>query len=205
MTEDVPSPIDLRDPADARAWIRDAEARRPWREQVRAAFARVLGAAPVRRVLEIGSGPGLLAERVLRTCEIESYTLFDFSEPMLQLARERLGADPAASFVLGDFKQAGWTARLAAPFDAILAMQSVHEIRHKRHVPALYRELHAIVRPGGLLLVCDSVPPDESARMTALHSTEAEQHHAMTTAGFADVMTELVVHGLYLCSSRRTT
>ena len=28
-------------------------------------------------------------------------------------------------------------------------MQAVHEIRHKRHVPGLYRQLRPIVSPGG--------------------------------------------------------
>lgn len=157
---DVPSGIDLRDPAVARTWTLEADAKRPWREQLRAAIANTLNAEmpPVRRVLELGSGPGQLAERVLRTCAIDSYTLLDFSPPMLDLSRERVGHHPAAEFVLGHFKQPGWSEPLASPFDAVVTMQAVHEIRHKRHVPALYRQIFEIVRPGGLLLVCDHVP-----------------------------------------------
>lgn len=78
-------------------------------------------------------------------------------------------------------------------------MQSIHEIRHKRHVPGLYRELRALLGTGGRLLVCDHVPVDDRG----LHSTEAEQHVALGDAGFVDVTTILLVNGLYLCGGRR--
>jgi SAM-dependent methyltransferase len=202
---DVQSPIDLRDPVDAGTWAREADVKRPWRDEVRGAFAALVSAAslPVRRVLELGSGPGLLAERILRCCAVERYTLLDFSPSMLELSRARIGDHPAAVFVLGDFKQPGWAAALDVPFDAVVTMQAVHEVRHKRHVPELYRKVAGTLRSGGMLLVCDHVPPDATARMTALHSTEAEQHAALIAAGFVDVTTHALVRGLYLCLGRR--
>ena len=204
-SEDIPSRIDLRDPTTARAWTSEADLKRPWREQLRVAIAGTLNAAslPVRRVLELGSGPGLLAERVLRSCAVEHYTLLDFSQPMLDLSRARVGQHPAATFVLADFKRPGWTRSVEAPFDAVITMQAVHELRHKRHIIGLYRQVHDILCSGGLLLVCDHVPPDESSRSTALHATEEEQHRAFLDAGFARVKTELLLRGLYLCSGDR--
>jgi SAM-dependent methyltransferase len=210
---DVPSGIDLRDPVDAATWVREADAKRPWRALVRAAFADMLNdslasvagreAPPMLRVLELGGGPGLLAETLLRACAIERYTLLDFSQPMLDMCRARLGAHPALELVLGDFKADDWPQTVAGPFDAVVSMQAVHEIRHKRHVPGLYRQVHALLRPGGLLLVADHAPPDASPRMTSLHSTEEEQHAALASAGFVDVKTLLCVNGLYLCRGVR--
>jgi SAM-dependent methyltransferase len=204
-SDDVPSSIDLRDKTQAYRWVAEAELKRPWREELRGRLVELLCASslPVRRVLEIGSGPGLLAEAILRSSEVEQYTLFDLSRPMLKLSRERVGHHPAATFVLGDFREHGWTEALAAPFDAVVAMQAVHEIRHKRHVAGLYREVHNVLRPGGLLLVCDHVPIDASERMTSLHSTEAEQHAALNEAGFARPTTHMVINGLYLCGGDR--
>jgi hypothetical protein len=48
--------------------------------------------ARVRSVLELGSGPGLLAARVLETCAgaIERYVLLDHSPPMLEMSRARV-------------------------------------------------------------------------------------------------------------------
>lgn len=192
---DVPSTIDLRLPADAHAWTREAEVKRPHREQLRALFAANLGGAT--RVLELGSGPGFLAEHLLRMCPITSYTLFDFSRPMLELSREKIGAHPAATFVLGDFKQPNWADHLAPPYDAVVAMQSIHEIRHKRHVPTLYREVHALLGPGGRFLVCDHVPPPNA---NALHSSAAEQLAAMRSVGFT-ATTIAVVEQLYLIAA----
>jgi SAM-dependent methyltransferase len=202
--EDVPSPIDLRDPIDAHRWVSEADSKRPWREMFRQAMADALAAAspPVRRVLELGAGPGLLAEVILRACPLERYTLLDFSPPMLELSRARVGANPATTFLLADFKQPDWGRTVDGPFDAVVTMQAVHEIRHKRHVPGLYRDVHALLRPGGLLLVCDHVPPDDSPRATALNATELEQHAAMSSAGFTEVKTLLLHRGLYLCGAR---
>lgn len=192
--DDVPSPIDLRLPGDAHTWAREADAKRPHHDQLRALFAANLGGAT--RVLELGSGPGFLAEHLLRTCPIASYTLFDFSRPMLELSRERLGAHPAATFVFGDFKQPDWAAQLAGPYDAVVAMQSIHEIRHKRHVPGLYRDVQTLLRPGGRFLVCDHTPAD----VQPLFATEAEQHTALRGAGFTST-TIAVIETLYLISA----
>jgi len=120
---------------------------------------------------------------------------------MLDMARERIGDHPAATFTLGDFKQPGWTRGLDAPFDAVVTMQAVHEIRHKRHVRGLYRQIVDILRPGGLLLISDHVPLNDKP----LHSTEAEQLEALAGAGFVDVKTELLLNGLYLCIGRAPT
>ena len=208
LLSDVPSGIDLRDPGDAHTWALEADAKRPWRAQVRDAFAEALGAgspvgSPARRILELGSGPGLLAERILGTCDVERYTLFDFSPPMLDMSRARVGNRAAAVFVLGDFKQPDWTRGLEAPFDAVVTMQAVHEIRHKRHVPGLYRQVHALLRPGGVLLVSDHIPADDTPRSRALLATEEEQHAAMRSAGFERVATRLFLAGLYLIAGTR--
>jgi SAM-dependent methyltransferase len=202
--QDVPSPIDLRDRKDAEAWVAEADRKRPWRAQLRAAIADLVRAAnpAPRRVLELGAGPGLLAEVILGVCSLESYTLFDFSPVMLELAQARLAAAPAAAFICGDFKSPTWTDLLRGPFDAVVAMQAVHEIRHKRHVPGLYAQVRTLLRPSGLLVVCDHTPPDDSARAVALCATEAEQHAAFSTAGFVDVGTQLSCNGMYVCKGR---
>jgi SAM-dependent methyltransferase len=203
--EDVPSSIDLRSAADARAWAEAADLKRPWRSRFRAAIVDLLHGAA--RVLELGPGPGLLAEALLDAHDVERYTLFDFSPPMLEMCRARLAGRAAVHFVLGDFTQPDWPEALAPPsappFDAVIAMQAVHEVRHKRHVARLYAGVRGLLRPGGLLVVCDHEPMDDSPRQQALHSTVEEQHAAFGAAGFVGVATHLFEHGLYVCSGRR--
>lgn len=202
--QDVPSSIDLRDSLDAARWVASAEIKRPWRGQYRSAIAELLRDERLcGRILELGPGPGLLAEAILESCDVETYALVDFSEPMLEMCKRRLARHSAVSFALGDFKDSRWTEAVAPPFDAVVAMQAVHEIRHKRHVPKLYRQVFDLLRPGGMLVVCDHAPPDNSPRMIALHSTEAEQHQAFADAGFVAIRTHLTLHGMYLCSGKR--
>ena len=142
----------------------------------------------VRNVLELGSGPGFLAEYSLSRCDaIERYTLLDFSQPMLTMSRIRLSAfGGRVSYLQADFKESGWAHKVGALYDAIVTIQAVHELRHKRHALKFYQECRAILNEGGLLLVCDRLPHDDSARDRALFMTEDEQRIAIRRAGFAD-------------------
>src|SRR5215470_10829197 len=100
--EDVPYGNDWDSTGEVAAWAEEADRIRPWRAQIRDHIARhVATLPPGARVLELGSGPGFLAHRVLQRCpNLGGYTLLDFSGPMLALSRERLAMFPAASFVL---------------------------------------------------------------------------------------------------------
>lgn len=196
--DDVPSPIDLRDPETARAWAEKADRTRPWRQRIREVIAVEIAGA--QRVLELGSGPGQLAQCVLAR-EV-SYTCLDFSPAMHELARERCG--DRASYVVGDFKQPGWSHGLGE-FDAVITMQAVHELRHKRHAAALYREVCDIAP---LLVVCDHEPmltaktrftPDQ---LRALNATCDEQHAFLRAAGFAP-RTVLTVENMYVITGTR--
>jgi len=105
--QEVPCGNDWDSPVEAAAYGDAADQARPWRSAIRDHIAaRIATLRPRARVLELGSGPGLLAQRVLERCpDLESYTLMDFSEPMLAVSRERLAAFSAASFVRASFTQ----------------------------------------------------------------------------------------------------
>ena len=89
MKRDVPYGNDWDSAAEVSAWAEEADRLRPWRARIRDQIAgRVAALPPGARVLELGSGPGFLAHRVLERCpELARYTLVDFSEPMLALSR----------------------------------------------------------------------------------------------------------------------
>jgi predicted methyltransferase len=103
---------------------------------------------------------------------------------MLEISRERL-ADAGADlrFLALDFRDPRWPESVGEA-DAVLSMQAVHELRHKRHAPALYRQIASVLRPGGIVLVCDHVPgPTPDARRSALFMTVEEQIVAFAAAG----------------------
>ena len=186
---DVPPGVDFLDVAQTDAWVAACERDKPWRIPVRECFVELVsGLADGARILEIGSGPGLLAEAIVDRCaNLESYTLLDFSPRMLELSRQRLLRFPNVSFAEENFRNRNWHVNLPRNFTAILAMQSVHEIRHKRHVPGLYREFAQLLAPGGLLAVSDGKPGDRSVLFRVnLNMTAEEQLEAFASAGFPD-------------------
>src|SRR5262245_9170668 len=204
--DDVPYGDDWGSAAVVAGWASAADQKRPWRSQIRDHIAAIVATlSPGARVLELGSGPGFLAHRVLDRCPpLESYTLLDFSEHMLGLSRERLAAFPAARFELASFKSEDWTRHVDGPFDAVLAMQSVHELRHKRHARRLYEQVHQILCVPGLFAICDHIPFDDSPTSTALYMTEVEQQQTLAAARFANVRIERSINGLVLYVGERT-
>jgi len=202
----VPYGDDWDSAAVVAGWAKVADQKRPWRSQIRDHIAGIVATLPQRaRVLELGSGPGFLAHRVLDRCpSIEGYTLLDFSEHMLGLSRGRLAAFPTATFVLASFKSENWNHHVEGPFDCVLAMQSVHELRHKRRATRLYEQVYQVLSVPGLFAICDHLPFDDSPTSTALYMTEREQHQALATAGFSNVHMELSMNGLVLYAGERT-
>jgi ubiquinone/menaquinone biosynthesis C-methylase UbiE len=129
-TLDVPAGVDFLDAAETAAWVAACEVDKPWRSPMREQFASLIAELPKpARILELGSGPGLLAETILeRSSNIESYTLLDFSPHMLALSGTRLARFPARQFVEANFRRPDWHASVSGRFTAIVGMQAVHEI-----------------------------------------------------------------------------
>jgi ubiquinone/menaquinone biosynthesis C-methylase UbiE len=202
---DVPYGNDWHSAEEVAAWAEEADRIRPWRARIRDHIARRLARLPAgARVLELGSGPGFLAHRVLQRCpNVEGYTLLDFSEPMLALSRERLAMFPAASFVLASFKSEDWPRRVGGPFDCVLSMQAVHELRHKRHALRLYEQAYRVLAVPGRIMICDHTPFDDSPKSRALYMTEREQRDALMEARFTDVHVELRMDSLVLYAGDR--
>jgi SAM-dependent methyltransferase len=200
MIRDVPSPIDLRRMVDARAWEATAMAKRPWRPEFFAQFASAMAASaiPVRRVLELGSGPGFLAEHLLRALPSISYVALDNSAAMHQLAAQRLGALAVrVQFVERSFRQSEWPQDLGR-FDCVVTNQAVHEMRHKHHAGALHSQVHRLLARGGAYLVCDHFVGDGGMQDTELYMTVQEQRAALLAAGFDKVKPLLVKGGMVL-------
>lgn len=207
--DDVASPFDLRNALVATTWAYESDLKRPQRPEVRARIAeRVaagrigeLGANPgsgAPRILELGCGPGYLAEAILEEVPFAAYTLLDFSPPFLAMARRRAGSFPYTDFVRADFLDPAWSDDLGT-FDAIVTMQAVHELRHKRRAPALYAQVRDLLAPGGLLVVCDGQPQSDRP----LGMTVAEQQAALAQAGYTDIDVMTQLDPLYVvCASR---
>jgi ubiquinone/menaquinone biosynthesis C-methylase UbiE len=200
MIEDVPSPIDLRLMADAREWEASAMSKRPWRTEFFAAFASAIAAAttPVHRVLELGSGPGFLAEHLLQELLEVSYVALDFSAAMHELAAKRLGSLASrVQFVERTFRENSWPHGLGQ-FECAVTNQAVHELRHKHHAGTLHAQVRRVLVPGGLYLVCDHFAGEGGMKNTQLFMSVEEQRSVLLAAGFSKVEQLLLKGGLVL-------
>jgi cyclopropane fatty-acyl-phospholipid synthase-like methyltransferase len=187
---DVPSPIDLRRVPDAQDWTQTAMSKRPWRIEFFELITRRLTtlAQGQARVLELGSGPGFLARYVLEQVPtLPHYVLLDFSPGMHALAAERLGAlRSRASFLERDFKQPSWGADLG-PFDAVVTLQAVHELRHKRHATHFHAQVRNILAPQGVYLMCDHHTGPGGMTNQDLYMSLDEQEASLREAGFTQL------------------
>jgi ubiquinone/menaquinone biosynthesis C-methylase UbiE len=137
----------------ARDVTRDSE-RRPL-------LQKMLSFAPFRReaaldVLDVGAGYGVVSEEVLEAFPAARITLQDYSQPMLDRARQRL-ADHSdhLRYVLCDLSDPSWPRQVGGPFDLAVSAIAIHNLRDLQKIFACYRTVHGLLKPGGCFLNCD--------------------------------------------------
>jgi tRNA (cmo5U34)-methyltransferase len=113
----------------------------------------VLGllAGGVRRVLDLGAGTGLLSAQIAAAVPGVKLELLDASEPMLALARARLGPAVAAVHV-ADMA----TPLPDGPFDAVVSALAIHHLEHQDQ-RRLLAGVHERLRPGGVFVNAEQV------------------------------------------------
>lgn len=195
MITDIPSPIDLRRMEDAREWADTAMSKRPWRVDFFEAFAATIdqvSQGQPMRVLELGSGPGFLAEYLLKALPSIEYVALDFSSAMHQLAAQRLGQLVGrVQFVERSFCDESWPEGLGT-FNAVVTLQAVHELRHKHHAARLHSQVRQVLAHGGSYLVCDHFAGEGGMSNDQLYMSVVEQGAATERGGFQSVREVLV-------------
>ena len=114
---------------------------------------------PVDNFLDLGCGDGILGATVLGEYPSARGVFVDFSEPMIEQAREQLKeyADQLA-FENLDYGNPAWLDIVQAhgPFDAVVSGYSIHhqpDVR-KREV---YGEIYSLLQPGGWFINIEHV------------------------------------------------
>jgi ubiquinone/menaquinone biosynthesis C-methylase UbiE len=119
----------------------------------RRAFLDLVALSPGERVLDVGSGPGILAAEMAEAVGAEGKVHgVEPSGSMLALARARDLPDEAApvEFTQGDASTLPFG---DATFDAVVATQ-VYE--YVQDMPGALAEAHRVLKPGGRLAVLDT-------------------------------------------------
>jgi ubiquinone/menaquinone biosynthesis C-methylase UbiE len=104
-------------------------------------------------VLDVGAGYGVMTEEVRKLFPASNVVLQDYSRPMLDSARERLG-DGAGhlSYVLCDLLEPAWTRTVGGPFDLAVSALVLHNFGDQAKIFASYRAIHGLLKPDGMFL-----------------------------------------------------
>jgi tRNA (cmo5U34)-methyltransferase len=181
---------------------------------------------PLRRILDLGAGTGLLARAVREAHPDVELTLLDGAPAMLARARAALG--DGAAYVVGDLADP----LPPGPWDAVVSALAIHHLADaaKR---ALFSRVHAELGPGGVFVNAEQVggptsffddvyarwhereaaalgaaPPEWSAaceRMRADRWASVEHHLGwLREAGFADADCLFKDHRFAVIVARRS-
>jgi tRNA (cmo5U34)-methyltransferase len=133
--------------------------------------AVALASRPVRRVLDLGAGTGLLAAMVAGAHPDAEIVLLDGAAGMLDQARERLG--DRASYAVGDLGDP----LPCGPWDAVVSALAVHHLDDagKR---ALFARVHDALAPGGIFVNAEQI----LGPTPALDAEYLARHHAAALA-----------------------
>ncbi|MEO8605237.1 MAG: class I SAM-dependent methyltransferase [bacterium] len=148
-------------PEVVRTFVDEVRGGVPYGADQIAILLRVVAAAgqPVRRVLDLGCGSGVVAQALLAEHPGAQAVLVDFSTPMLARAREVFAATQAtAAFIVGDLADSNWVeaVRALAPFDVVASSYAIHHLTDARK-RGLYAEIFALLQPGGTFVNVEHV------------------------------------------------
>jgi demethylmenaquinone methyltransferase/2-methoxy-6-polyprenyl-1,4-benzoquinol methylase len=114
-----------------------------------------------KRVLDLGTGTGDMARELVRR-GAASVTGADFSPAMLTLAASRTRGDAPCTWLAADAIRLPFA---DASFDRVT---NAFLLRNLVDLPAAFREMARVLRPGGRLVCLDMTPPPRGA-FTALY------------------------------------
>ena len=147
-------------------------------------------------IVELASGPGILAEFLLERLPNATYEGMDYSEPMLTLARERTGRfGERVHLHQVDLRERDWPSAALRKPRAVISMQAMHDVGEEPEHEAVYTAACQLLAPQGLFLNADLVRQSGNGPSRI----PLDRHLAMlTSAGFPDVTSSLTI-GPYSC------
>lgn len=125
-------------------------------------------------VIDLGTGTGALAAQILERKPSARVRCVDVDPAMLETARERLAPfGDRAELVQARFDEG------LVPCDAVVASLALHHVSDIDAKRELYRRIHDVLRPGGVLAIADATVHDAgraSDHIYAMWAAEMATH-----------------------------
>jgi ubiquinone/menaquinone biosynthesis C-methylase UbiE len=150
-------------------------------DERRPEIQRMLAAAPFARdlpicVLDVGAGYGVVTEEVFKAAPNAHVVLQDYSQAMLDRARERLRKrGKHFRFVLCDLTDPSWANKVGGPFDLAVSAIALHNLGDRTTIFSCYRAIYGLLKPGGYFLNYDRFPGGVAQHLAALRDAGFER------------------------------
>jgi GNAT superfamily N-acetyltransferase len=143
---------------DVLAFLVQMNRNRPERQQIIDHIVAQLGrlslTAPA--VVELCSGPGMVARQLVQRISGLRYTGIDFSHAFVDFVRRQIAAfGEQAQVIQADLNEDFWPELVQQPVNAIVSMQSLHDLGEEYHVNRAYGLACQLLAPGGMLINAD--------------------------------------------------
>ena len=161
--KEVPSDHDF-DPAYVQHWTESIMRYRPERKRIFNAFAAE--AARLNKglsVFELGCGPGFLAEALLENCDIARYTLVIFHRRCSISAANGWRSSKTKPFSFNGISKRPTGATVLPPVSPWWS-RSRPSTSYATPAASKYAQLHGLLAPCGMILICDHVKPLRPSR-----------------------------------------
>jgi SAM-dependent methyltransferase len=149
------------------SWDRQQEGYMPDRELRIAALLDIVEAigGPSPRVLDLACGTGSISRRLLDRLPGARSVAVDVDPALLAIAEASLGTDDRVRIVRADLGDPSWPDVVGeSGFDAVVTATALHWFSEPA-LRRLYRELHGVVRPGGVVANADEMAPGALPRL----------------------------------------
>lgn len=136
---------------------------------------------PVENFMDLGCGDGILGAAILGEYPAGRGVLIDFSEPMLEQARDQLKEySSQLAFMNLDYGDPAWVDRIQAqgPFDAIVSGYSIHHQPDARKRP-IYEEIFSLLKPGGWFINIEHIAAESQLAVDLFNSHLIEARYAI--------------------------
>ena len=138
---------------------------------------------PTPTVVDLACGTASITRRLLARLPGARAVAVDVDPVLLTIARGSLGDDERVRIVRADLRDPAWADALGGvEVDAVVTSTALHWLP-EADLARLYRDLHGVVRPGGLVANADTMPADGLPRLNAGLTALAERRAVAALAG----------------------